>query len=261
MRKTYSTVGWIILLFSAVGLLAVFQHSVIPADAQALVTATPARITLPSPTPLPAVQQDVTPTYTPTSEQAASALTGVLLEARSDSGAVNVRAEPDPNAEILGTINVGTQYPVTGRYFRWLRLVYERSPSGTAWVFDGLVDIIGDSATIPEIDPFAQPTPDPLIVGATQTAELILVTPGGESVQGTPLPERLQEGSGSGPLPTYTYPPDLAAFVSTDPAVQPASDSAVPADSGAAVAPIIPIVVLGSFGLLGLAVSALRRGR
>lgn len=244
--------------------------------AQSLVTATPVQIFLPTAT-IPEVQQEVTPTFTPTTQiEQVGAVTGVTLEARTDSGAVNVRSEPDPNAEILGTINSGATYPVTGRYFRWIQFRYERTGSGLAWVFDGLVNLTGDVATIPEIDPFAVPTADPFIVNATQTASIITLTPGAAAIiavtSGTPLRTNddpaVLGGEGNVPLPTYTYPPEIIAAAPTQSrsdndlgetaTTNTESISPSPSASGD-IAPIIPIALLGGLGLLGLLLSALRR--
>lgn len=255
--------------------LILLQTAIRLTSAQSLVTATPVPISLPTQT-VPVIEQEITPTFTPTPEIQGGATTGVTLEARVDSGAVNVRADPDPDAAILGTISAGTTYPVTGRYFRWLQFRYERSGSGLGWVFDGLVELVGDPAAIPEIDPFAIPTADPLIVNATQTASVITLTPGAPqtlaAISGTPLATQESGFPGSGgqasdAMPTFTVPPELVGML--PPATQnaplenatatPAAVTNTAAASSQRLAPIIPIVILGGLGLLGLGISALRR--
>ena len=106
----------LIILF--VGMLAI-GSILLPSDirAQEQITATPARINLPSATPLPTLEAEITatPTRTPTPVGQS------LLEVKETAGDVNVRAEPDPNAERLGSIRAGLPYTITGRYYNWLQ--------------------------------------------------------------------------------------------------------------------------------------------
>ena len=75
------------------------------------ISATPALITLPSPLPF-STQEIATPTatYTPTP------VAPVVLEALTEA---NVRSDPDPESDLLGTIRAGDLYLVLGRYYRW----------------------------------------------------------------------------------------------------------------------------------------------
>lgn len=185
---------------------------------------------------------------------------------------VNVRAEPSTDAAILGVIRPGEAYNITGRWFEWVQIQYVASPNGRGWVFGQLVTIVGDEAAIPNIDLNAQPTLDASVVGATQTLAVITLTPGGlltataESRQ-IALPGGAGEGAeslvGAGSLPTFTYPPG-AVFAPTQPASEteltPRETTSRAGNTGA-IPPIIPIALLGSLGLLGLAVSTLRRGK
>jgi hypothetical protein len=268
--------------------LAAFTASNIKADSGDTKTAeqqmiaqlspTPITVQINSPTPLPQIVESVTPTFTPAAEELQ---TLPLLEAKKTAGEVNVRFEANIDSELVGTIAFGTQYVVTGRYLRWYRIAFEESRDGTGWVFDELVDVIGDTSTIPDLALTPVPTTDPTLAGATQTAAVLVLTPGaaltatasvreitgpvaainadGTTVVdplGTPLAE-------STPLPTFTYPPEVALLATTDPgvgdaAVEPTTPpplTLTPDD----VPPILPIVVLGGFGLLGLAVASVRR--
>lgn len=138
--------------------IALILLSVVTIDgisAQEVVTSTPLRAQLPTLAPpvidQPEVDVIATATRTPT-------VTGpVLLQAKETAGEVNVRAEPDIEGELLGTIVTGNTYPVLGRYFRWLQFQYDGAVTGTvrAWVFDELVDIVGDETLIPNLDPGA----------------------------------------------------------------------------------------------------------
>jgi hypothetical protein len=240
------------------------------AGAQELETATPARGNFPT-LPPPPIQgaSTATPTYTPTVPGRA------VLEAKPDAGDVNVRAEADIGADKIGTIRAGDQYPILGKYFRWYQFQFDLAPAGRGWVFDELVNIIGDPATIPDLSVEALPTDDPVIVGATQTQLALTQTPGGIltatensrqlALPGTPAApsgaEAALSSDNAAPLPTFTFPPDLIAATPVDlslitPTLSPGFTS-ISVSEG--VPPIVPIVVLGGFGLLGLFVSSLRR--
>ena len=245
-----------------------------PVLAQEPVTSTPVRAELPTLAP-PVIEAatTATSTRTPTPEGQ------VLLEAKADAGDVNVRAEPDISAERLGSIRAGRTYQVFGRYFRWLQFQYDDSPTGPVrgWVFDELVEIIGDPNAIPNLQP-GEPAPP---VANVEPEEALALTPGGAltataSVRILALPGAELSSSGAQqplasaageegvvqPLPTFTYPADLV--VSAPNAARPDDMNDRPTRSRPAISPdgmppIGPIVLLGAMGLLGLAVSSLRR--
>lgn len=245
-----------------------------PALAQEPVTSTPVRAELPTLAP-PVIEAatTATPTRTPTPEGQ------VLLEAKADAGDVNVRAEPDVSAERLGSIRVGRTYQVFGRYFRWLQFQYDDAPTGPVrgWVFDELVEIVGDPNAIPNLQPGEAAPPvsniEPeealaLTPGGALTATAsvrILALPGAElSSSGAqqPLARAAGEESAVQPLPTFTYPADLAISAPNTTGPDGVNDTAArsrPADSPDGIPPIGPIVLLGAMGLLGLAISSLRR--
>jgi hypothetical protein len=233
----------------------------------AQLTATPAPINLSTATPLPSVPLlTETPTRTPTP------IGLVVLEAITEA---NVRAEPDPESERLGTIRAGEIYPVLGRYFRWLQFQFDPSPNGRGWVFDELVTITGDQTTIRDLAAQDVPTVDPVALGITQTLEGITLTPGGiltatANARVLPGPEIVGDvvthegvhGAGSAiVLPTFTYPPNVLRPNSGGvAAAEPTSSPNPLADENAeGLPPIAPIVVLGGLGLLGLMVSSVRR--
>ncbi len=100
-------------------------------------------------TATPSAQQAVmAPSVTP-----APVLTpGMIVAQANDTfGDVNVRALPAPSAELVTILPVGESLPVTGRFFRWLRVQADEGEA--AWVFDGVVSLVGDVASIPDIDP------------------------------------------------------------------------------------------------------------
>ncbi len=242
--------------------------------AQEPVTSTPVRAELPTLAP-PVIEAAVTatPSRTPTPEGQ------VLLEAKADAGDVNVRAEPDISAERLGSIRAGRTYQVFGRYFRWLQFQYDDAPAGPVrgWVFDELVDIIGDPNAIPNLQPDESAPPAANIA----PEEALALTPGGAltataSVRILTLPGAELSSSGAQqsaaraageesavqPLPTFTYPADLAVSAPNAASLDRVNDTAArsrPVDSPDGLPPIGPIILLGAMGLLGLAVSSLRR--
>ncbi len=250
----------------------------------AQVTPTPMVVQINSPTPLPLVAATLTPTFTPGAEEQLLQ-TSAMLEAKESAGRVNVRFEAHPESNTVGTIAMGDQYVVRGKFGQWYQINFEDSPDGTGWVFSELVDIIGDASVIPDLSQSLLPTSNPTLVAATQTAAALLLTPGavltatantreitgpvaainseGTTVvdaQGTGLPQNT-------PLPTFTYPPEIAAAAQSTsdvsapesaPDIEPTMEPSLtfmPDD----VPPLVPIVVLGGFGLLGLAVASLRR--
>jgi hypothetical protein len=238
------------------------------------VSATPASITLPSPLPLITQEQTVsTATYTPSPPGAA------LLEAITEA---NVRAEPDPESERLGTIRSGEVYNVIGRYYRWFQFQYNQSPSGTGWVFDELVNIAGDESRIVDLSENTLPTADNTALAGTSTMEAITLTPGGVltataassvielPVQSGNVPEGILSNQPDGTtqiLPTFTYPPEVA-LIPPDNAyssaiVLNATPTLIPNSIAFSISegvpPLVPILVLGGAGLLGLFITSYKR--
>jgi hypothetical protein len=201
---------------------------------------------------------------------------------------VNIRLEADPEADIVGSIRAGERFVVTGRFFRWLQLRFESSPTGVGYVYDELVEIIGDESRIPDLTQANFPTQDTSVQDATSTFEAIQQTPGGvltltanarvieaPSVENnsdpaltTPSIDNSQpnvSGVVSVPqvLPTFTYPPNLITQAPTEASenvnnVVTQTGSNGNSDEDANLAPIIPVGALGLAGLLGLIIS-LRR--
>ena len=198
-----------------------------------LVTATPEQLQAATPTPGPA------PSETP--------VPSTRLQALESAGNVNVRARPDINSEVQGTIAFGTEYPVLRNYFRWYELIYEPSANGRAWVYGDLVTITGDQSRIEIIDDpnlIAFPAAgDPGSVEDERTIDISTVQ--ADSAQ----PVELVAATA---LPTFTYVPTRPPFTQQI-ATNEAADRA-----GEAVPPIVPILALGGFGLLGLLISLIR---
>ena len=243
-------------------------------SAQELVTSTPVRINIPSEV-APVVEEAVvtpTATWTPTPS-------AVLIEVKEGAGEVNVRAEADIESELLGTIRAGEFYPVLGRYFRWIQFQFDSAPSGRGWVFDELVNVIGDESIIPDLSQGPLPTVDPIIDASTQTQAAITRTPGGiltitAESRILPVPGQVEDEGlvGEAPagsfedgvpniLPTFTYPPNIIAAAPTvvEPVQTITSPQSVPLTVPDRLPPIFPILALGGAGLLGLVISALRR--
>lgn len=239
-----------------------------------------------SPTPLRAqigstatqglrLEAQASPTFTPT----ATAQQAAFLEAKPEAiDGVNVRAEADPEADILGLIRPGEQYVVTGRFYLWLRFRYDRSPNGQGWVFSDLVNLSGDTTLIPDLAAEPQATTDATVVGATQTAEAITLTPGAPLTATADAQQLLEPvsinaaGSGGGSisgLPTFTPPPAFAATATPPTSADGVGGATVMLEAGEAssvseisltdLPRILPIVLLGGLGILGVLISMLRR--
>lgn len=260
MSRRYAIVAMIAAVCSALMLLPAAAQP----PAQEIATATPAQIDLSTAVPANVAPELLpSPTWTPTEPGPA------LLEPLDIA---NVRAEPDTGAEQLGVIRSGETYPITGRYFGWLQFLYDPAPNDRGWVFGELVNIIGDANAIPEIELQAAPTVDPIIAAATETQAVITLTPGavGASPREIEAPrvetqsEGIVEATPAPILPTFTYPPGINAVAPTP---RTANSGFEPTDTpnrsvtaaGSNLPPIVPILILGGLGLLGLAISVLRR--
>lgn len=271
----------LIIVFS----LGVWSHLTVYVRAQEAITATPARVIIPTQEPPQQIIPNVTATWTRTPTLPGPA----LLEAKDGAGDVNVRAEPDINSERIGSIRAGDTYVVLGKRFRWYQFQFDTSPNGRGWVFDELVEIIGDESAIRNLEVEDLPTVDPLISAATETQEAITLTPGGiltataqaglPPLPGLPgMPDQpgavgIEAGEGSAftefselpvVLPTFTYPPDVVGMSPTDvpeeALIEPIENpSNFPVEMPEDVPPIAPILALGGLGMLGLFISSLRR--
>lgn len=213
------------------------------------------------------------PTFTPTATPQQAA----FLEAKAEAAdGVNVRAEADPEADVLGVIRPGEQYVVTGRYYLWLRFRYDRSPNGQGWVFGDLVSLSGDTTLIPDLAAEPQATTDATVVGATQTAEAITLTPGAPLtataeanllLEPVSVNDAVSGSSNVSGLPTFTPPPELVATATLSDNTGGVggqeintNDTQLVRDISLTDLPrILPIVLLGGLGILGVLISLLRR--
>lgn len=232
---------------------------------------TPIVVQLATPTPLPVLGA---PTPTPVvPDPTATEIAPTQIEALSS---VNVRAEASTEAARLGLIVPGERYAATGRYFRWIQFRYPNSPTGYGWVYDELVQIIGDPSLIPDLT-ITQPTADPIVVAATQTAAAIAAQPGGDltatagaRVLTGPVgvdanatsTDVLFNPQGAERLPTFTPVPnieeDIAAAAVRATATPEPTILPIALEQGG-VPPLVPIVALIGFGMLGFIVSFIRR--
>lgn len=240
---------------------------------QVVISPTPFRATIPTGAPPATAGVVVTPRPTATATEEGPP----QLEAKEEAGSVNVRADADPESEILGRIRFGERYTVTGRYYRWLQIRFEPSPTRIAYVFEDLVTIIGDEAKIPDLT--VLPTADDPAIQATGTWEALLQTPGAEQtmtaesrvIAGEDAPAGAvdvasdpgDEGGVSGVLPTFTYPPNIIAQAPSEVPVEmmsPTPDAQLIRFSvSEGVPPLLPILLLAGLGVCVLAISALLR--
>jgi hypothetical protein len=230
------------------------------------ITATPIRVIIATSTTI--ATQVAIETFTPTPTETELGL--AQLQVKATTGEANVRSEPDPASQQLGVIQTGISYVVRGRYFSWYLFDFPSSPTGTGWVYGELVDIIGDPLTIPDIDPYAIPT-NAADAQATQTAVLVLQTPGGDLtitaesrilVIDTPIVDTSALQQSNEILPTYTppaeYNPRITATSVLD-GQQGTILTALNTVSSQGIPPILPIIGLAGLGILGVIVSTLRR--
>jgi hypothetical protein len=254
-------------------LLSVAMITPVNADGveQAAISPTPFRVTIPTAAPPSTAGTVVTerPTATPT-EQGPPQLT-----VREGYGDVNVRADPDIESDVMGKIRAGDLYTVTGRYYRWLQIRFEPATNHIGYVYDDLVEIVGDEADVPDLT--ILPTADNPAARATETWAAILSTPGGEMtvtadarlIVGVNAPagavgaEGTSEVVPASVLPTFTYPPNVVAQAPTDAPQMEASPTddtiglAISVSEG--IAPIYPILILAGLGVLSFLLGILFR--
>ncbi|MDZ4769113.1 MAG: SH3 domain-containing protein [Chloroflexota bacterium] len=175
----------------------------------------------------------------------------VRLEAKDFA---NVRSEPSTESATLGQIRAGDSYTVLARYAAWIQFQFPASPNGRGWVFGELIDMTGDTTAIPEIDPYAQGdsgSTSALDAAIGGTPATILTVTGA-------APNNSQNGLPMTALPTFTYPPGLAALAPTaDNGLTLLTPSAPVSPSD--TPPIVPILILGGLGLAGLAIGSFRK--
>lgn len=244
---------------------------VLQASAQA--TATPIVVQLASPTPLPVLGAGATSTPLPTPTE--TPIGPVQLTVAEGLGNVNVRREADPDSDVLGVIAPGELYPVTGRYYRWLQFRFPNSPNGIGFVYDELVQLIGDTSLIPDltivdttvVDNAVAPAIDitPVAPGADATATAqarIVLAPVGVDPNAT-LSETSLNPDGGIRLPTYTPVPnigDLLSAANTEPtATAVVTDLINIQETASNLPPITPIALLGGVGLIGFLISLMRK--
>jgi hypothetical protein len=245
------------------------------AIAQVRVTATPVRVQLPTQS-APATEIAIatpTPTFTPTE------IGPLLIEIPEDISEINVRELPEPDAQQLGLVRASERYVVTGRYFSWLRIDFEASPTGEGWIFGQLVTVLGDEAQIPDIDPY-NTSEDSVIIEAETLDGTPVEDIDAQAVNATPTVDERQiviptagqgetlSTSGGNQLPTFTPPPEsvirnnnIAAenVVLSDAETAGVTEQAITDLIDTGLPPIIPMLLLGGFGLLGMTVVILRR--
>jgi hypothetical protein len=223
--------------------------------------ATATAVPLVIPTLTPTTEILLTPTITDTPTALAPSLARV--EAIDKDTGANVRSAPSLNAEKLGTIFPGKFYYVIGRWEEWLQIQFDKSPTGLAWVYRGVVNVSGlEPEAIPVIDVSAVPSPNVATGAAQQTALFLTETPGApqtatalqSSATGVFEPTSniaVSNPNNKLPLPTFTFPSVIVEATLRPKNITTTTQGGIP--------PIVPIIVLGGIGLFGLFISALRR--
>ena len=219
-----------------------------PLLAQGAAEATPVRANLVTATPenARAFAPTITASVTPTSLPAAR------LQALQSAGNVNVRALPDIESDLIGTIAHGSVYPVLRSYYRWYELRYDLSPNRRAWVYGDLVTIEGDASRIEVIDTFDQV----ILPGAAGGAPADAPGTNPRTIEIATVESdaaRAVEVVDVTPLPTFTPPATQPPFVNQIAMVEAEETRLLD------LPPIFPILAVGGLGLAGLFISLLRR--
>jgi len=251
----------ILIGFQRIQLLFIATLFVLSMTAQAQDRPSPTPMFVILTTPTPFVEQavaTVTPTFTPTP-------VGIVrLEVREESGSINVRTEPGPEADRLGEISFGTLYPVYRQFYSWYEIEFELSPNRRGWIYGEFVDIIGDPNEIEFIEDFNWATPQgPSGSSPTETSES-----GDGDASSTPVTRQIdapiitesanvnETPSDQNPLPTFTYPPDTNSQspVRSQVARNPNTDTSTNQRP-----PLLPILLLGGAGIVGILFDSLSR--
>ena len=235
--------GFVALLLSVLVSLA-------PSFAQGGADSTPLRANLVTPTPegAQALAPTITPSYTPTP------LPSARLQALQSAGNVNIRALPDIESDLLGTIAHGALYPVLRNYYRWYELSFELSPNGRAWVYGDLVTIEGDPSQIEVIDNLDDViAPGSAALIGDENADRSGANPRTiEIATGEADAASVVEVIEATPLPTFTPPATQPSFVHQLEVVEAAERRLLD------LPPLVPILALAGLGFVGLLISLLR---
>lgn len=91
-------------------------------------------------------QASVTPTLGAAATTVAPSATPIFNVAGSVQGEVNVRYGPGVDYARVGVAQAGDRFQITGYHtqFPWVRIRYEASPTGEAWISESLLQIEGD---------------------------------------------------------------------------------------------------------------------
>lgn len=234
----------------AVLLAAILLAHCIALLAQGDTEATPVRANLVTPTPEDA--QASAPTITPSFT--ASPLPAARMQALESAGNINVRALPDIESDLLGTITHGTLYPVLRSYYRWYELSFDLSPNGRAWVYGDLVKIEGDPSQIQVIDNLDAVVLPSGLADSPSEGERAGASPRTIEIATVEADAaRAVEVVDATPLPTFTPPATQPPFVDQLEVVE-AEDPRL-----LNLPPLAPILALAGFGFAGLLISLLRR--
>jgi hypothetical protein len=171
---------------------------------------------------------------TPSIPTVTSTPSGPIARAVTDQDQINVRSGPAVGYDLIGTLLPGQQVPVIGRTpgGDWIQVSYPGVPGNTGWVFANLL-VLPPNANLPIIEPPPTPTPQMTpTIDPTLAAQFIVEIPATR-------------------LPTFTPPPELV-IPTFEPEVQTSPAGGFPMG--------LPIVILGTIGLLG-ALIAILRGR
>jgi uncharacterized protein YraI len=127
------------------------------------------------PTPIPSPTALPTQVAPPIAVAPQATATPVMTLSVNNSF-VNLRSGPGTTFALLGTLNQGGSYTVTGRNAdgRWYQIINNGS---TVWVFSELVDANDAARAAPVVESPATPTPAPTLAAAPTAAALVALVP------------------------------------------------------------------------------------
>lgn len=212
------------------------------------------------------VEASPSPTFTLTPELPDARLVAIV----SPSEAL-VRDFPE-NGEVIGYLESNRDYQVIGNYYSWYEIQFAGSPNGRGWVYIETIRVSGALNEIPFIDPASIPVESSFEDNQTQTAIALYETPGvaetaTEQARILTLPSQEAQESVSQFLSTYTPPAEIVQRPPTQdlnlaPSATPeniAVQRAINTVAREGIPPIVPILALGLFGILGLMIGLIRR--
>ncbi len=135
------------------------------------VTAPEPTATATLPPPSPTVAPTTAPVAATTQPTVTTAPQGATVSVKEGNDFVNVRKGPDTAYDKLGTLDKGQSAPVRGKNTdgTWWQITFATASDGVGWVSGELVDVTGDTTSLPVATAAALPTSAPQPTSAPVT--------------------------------------------------------------------------------------------